>query len=91
MKVKYIGFSRSRPSKSGKTRIWDVIARSTAGLRYSLGEIKWAARWRRYAYFPKPGTVYEQDCLLTIADFIEGRTSVHKKLAAKKRALLGYT
>lgn len=85
MKVKYIDFSRARPSKTGKTSIWRCMAINGLGLRYCLGEIRWAAPWRRYAYFPLPFTVYEKDCLRTIADFVDERTTRHRKRLAKKR------
>ena len=82
MEVKYIDFSRSRPSKSGKTRIWRVLAFHGLQLDdpYSLGEIKWCGAWRRYAFAPLSNTIYEQDCMRKIADFCEDQT---KKLRAK--------
>lgn len=88
MKVKYIEFGRSKPSPSGKTRIWLVMTRSLTGIRFVLGEIKWKSEWRRYVYFPELRTVYDPDCLRSIADFVEGRTGAHNKLLARRRAAM---
>jgi len=50
-----------------KTRVWMVEAKEHA---YPSGQIKWFSRWRKYAFFPRPDTVYEPDCLKDIASFI---------------------
>ncbi len=75
MEVKYIDFVFDRKSKSGKTKIWDVITYENDW----LGEIKWFSRWRRYAFHPLGHTVYEQDCLRKIADFCEEQTTNLRK------------
>ena len=54
-------------SKSGKTKIYQVMADTGQ----HLGDIKWYASWRKYAFFPEPNTLYEQDCLRDIANFLE--------------------
>jgi len=51
-----------------KTEIWAVL---TKGDKLVLGVIRWHGPWRSYAFFPKGGTLYEEDCLRDIADFIE--------------------
>ena len=51
-----------------KTNVWRVV---TEERNEVLGEIKWLGRWRKYAFFPSPETVYEDDCLKDIAEFIE--------------------
>jgi hypothetical protein len=51
-----------------RTNVWQV---STFDLHLCLGEIKWFARWRGYAFFPAPETAFERGCLREIADFIE--------------------
>ena len=47
-----------------------------------LADIAWFGRWRKYAMYPLPGTVYEEVCLREIANFCEQRTREHR--AAKK-------
>jgi len=62
-------------SASGKTRVWGVLSsrwdihRGTVNTE--LGAIKWYAPWRRYVFFPDPGTLYDVSCLREIAAFIE--------------------
>lgn len=87
MAVKYIDFSRSRPSASGKTRIWRVLAyHDMSGTdSYSLGEIKWHGAWRRYAFFPRPDTLFEHDCLRKIADYCEKQTIRLRQQWQKRR------
>jgi hypothetical protein len=55
------------PSKSGKTKIYQVMDE----VGNHLGDIKWYAPWRKYAFFPEIDTLYEQDCLRDIAKFLE--------------------
>jgi len=52
-------------SKSGKTNIYQVISNGV-----NLGDIKWYAPWRSYAFYPAENTLYEQDCLRDIANFL---------------------
>ena len=61
---------------TGKTYIWHVFA-TEGGER--LGQIKWFGRWRKYCFFALDHTVFEQDCLRDLADFIEARTKEHRK------------
>ena len=87
MEVKYIEFSRPRPSKTGKTYIWKVLADAHVCSEYPIGEIKWKGAWRRYAFFPESNTFYEQDCLRKIADFCENRTKRIRLKWEKRRKL----
>ena len=69
----WIFFGYRRKSKSGKTSIWYVQDADSV----VLGEIRWYARWRRYALFPEHETVWEKNCLRTVADFCEVQTDKH--------------
>ena len=88
MEVKYIEFSRPRPSATGKTQIWRVLADAHVDWEgYSIGEIKWHGAWRRYALFPGRDTLFEQDCLRKIADFCEAESrKLWKKWAKRRKA-----
>lgn len=66
-------------SDSGKTRRWTVRVKESGDI---LGEIRWFGRWRRYAFFPGPGTVFEQDCLRDLAAFCEARMAERRKVLA---------
>ena len=63
---KWIYIDLLTKSKSGKTNIYQVISNGI-----HLGDIKWYAPWRKYAFFPQEKTLYEQDCLKDIAKFLE--------------------
>lgn len=67
---KWIEFERYPPKEGMKTSLWIVKTKEDS---VSLGLIKWFSRWRTYAFFPANGTVYEDDCLRDIAEFIEAR------------------
>ena len=36
-----------------------------------LGIIKWYSLWRQYCFFPDANTIYSQDCLRDIVNFIK--------------------
>jgi len=50
-----------------KTAVWNVIAKEGG---YSIGQIKWFGRWRKYSFFPIADTIYESVCLQDITDFL---------------------
>jgi len=51
-----------------KTQVWGIMAKDGT---FELGGIKWFGRWRTYAFFPNSNTIYEDDCLIEIANFIK--------------------
>ena len=51
-----------------KTNAWHIVTNKG---RKMIGIIKWFPRWRKYAFFPFADTIYEDDCLKDIAEFIE--------------------
>lgn len=59
----YVEFVDVTP-EGRKTKIVEVRAVRDRAL---LGMIKWFGRWRRYAFFPEPGCVFEAGCLEVIA------------------------
>lgn len=73
---KWIDFEPMPVSKGRKTLIWNVV---TKGAMLSLGSISWFARWRKYAFFPNTGTLYEQTCLRDIAQFIDEQMTARRK------------
>jgi len=58
-----------------KTGVWKVVALSNSGW---LGCVAWFGSWRKYAFFPDDGCIFEEDCLRDIADFCETKTREHK-------------
>ena len=84
IKVKrYIALGRVTWSPSGKTKIWQVIQIGVEGFQLKLGEIRWQASWRRYAFFPELHTLYDESCLRTLADYCQMKTQDHREARAK--------
>ena len=76
----YIRFVEG-PSKP-RTKTWWVV---TQGEDIHLAWIGWFARWRKYAFWPKQNTVFEEVCLRDIAVFCETQTAKHKQKRKAER------
>lgn len=59
----------------GKTKVWGVVSKRDA---ITLGFVQWFARWRCYAFFPRPDMIFSDECLRDLADFCEARTKEHR-------------
>ena len=53
---------------SGKTKTYAVFAKEGNA---ALGTVKWYSSWRKYAFFPEGGSLFEKDCLNDIASFLD--------------------
>lgn len=73
----WVDFKDVGSSPSGKTRIWQVVTTYDGG-GVVLGQIRWHGAWRKYAFFPATGTLYEPTCLRDIAEFIDRQMSQRK-------------
>lgn len=62
-------------SATRKTKVVRVVATRDGHL---LGTIGWFGRWRQYAFFPRPWTVFNPDCLLAIKNQVELLTLEHR-------------
>jgi hypothetical protein len=71
----YIQFHLTPQDPKRKTATWAV-----ANGDYILGYVRWFAKWRKYAFYPRDDeqTIYEQACLRDIANFIENLTKEYK-------------
>ena len=80
MKTKYLQFIRAH-KQNPKTSIYLVRTNDIAGVL--LGEIRWYAQWRQYAFYPnlEEKTVFEKTCLLDLANFC---IKLNKKYHAKR-------
>jgi hypothetical protein len=54
---------------TGKTLKYNIYTKEMPMLK--LGEVKWFGRWRQYAFFPEPETVFEKHCMKDITNFLE--------------------
>jgi hypothetical protein len=94
----YIMFRREPAMKKGITEIYSVnssVAIPVEGAGWVVGSevigyIKWFGRWRKYGFFPKPDTIYEETCLREIAHFGQMLTHVHRLLKAQERVKAKY-
>lgn len=59
---------------SGKTGMWTI---TDVGDNV-LGKIKWHGPWRKYCFYPDPDTIWEENCLDTVATFIKEQTWVQR-------------
>jgi hypothetical protein len=75
--TKYLTFY-SGPSGSGKTKLVVIMPLEHGHGTKALGRIKWFGRWRQYAFFPEPGTVWNPECMDDV-------TSVIKRLMEDRR------
>ena len=76
--AKWINFVLLKEGK--KTNVWEIVTKNGAE---TLGLIKWFPSWRKYALFPYKNTVYENDCLKDIAEFIEQQMKLRKQKGKK--------
>ena len=44
-----------------------------------VGRVKWHGAWRRYGFFPEPNTVWDHECLRTVALFCEEKTKERRR------------
>jgi hypothetical protein len=72
---KWIEFVDHGIPKGRKTHVW-LVHPKTGGM---LGEVRWYAPWRQYAFHPIPRTLYERQCLRDIADFCEEETAKQRE------------
>lgn len=70
MQTKFLKFEEVGDGKKRKTKLFAVVSINGENL---LGEVKWFARWRRYAFFPEHDTTFDAACLQEITAFIDGQ------------------
>jgi hypothetical protein len=72
----WISFKLNDRRLKAKTDTWEVWSLDEAS---HIGSVRWYSPWRKYCFFPSHETVWEQDCLRHIAEFIESETAKHRK------------
>ena len=63
-------------ARTDKTFMWDVVTKESGVV---VGRVKWFGRWRKYAFFPAGGTVYEPTCLRDIVAFLDEQMLLRRK------------
>ena len=79
----HIRFTLREPDPRKKTLFWWVLSKHDLT---TLGGIGWFGRWRKYAFFPKRDTAYEEVCLRELAAFCERKTVEHKRMRKESPA-----
>lgn len=89
IKKSYLHFKEMPVKESMKTKIVAVYSLNGAN---HLGEIRWYPQWRRYAFFPDDGTVFDPDCLEEIAEKVRLMTKDYsdKRKKAMTDVLFGH-
>lgn len=72
--AKFLVFVPAEPKE--RTLCWRVDNKQGV----ILGYVGWWSKWRRYSFYPLENTVYEEQCLHDIANFIEYKTKLHRCL-----------
>lgn len=81
MEAKWIIFTLTEDT--GKTKKYFIFTKDTL-VSTKLGEIKWFGRWKQYAFFPEPNTIFEKQCLKDITVFLE-TLMLERKLSKLKQ------
>jgi hypothetical protein len=76
MKSKYLEIIKDDLVPETKKTKRFIVRNKQAGL--TIGIIKWATNFRKYAYYPFHDTYYDPNCLEDIADFCRTETIRHK-------------
>lgn len=84
--AKWISFTKTGESPSGKTNIYRVRQKQTP--HALLGEIRWYPAFRGYSFFPEPYTIFETRCMADIILFIEAIMHLRPK-KEKQPAFVG--
>jgi hypothetical protein len=64
---KYFNVQRRPREKGRKTHAYWLISRSNSN---RLGIIKWYASWRQFCFHPEMDTVWSDDCLACVREFL---------------------
>lgn len=77
----HVVFKRDNKQSLKKTKVWNVRSRYAGGV--FLGTIKFKGGWWRYCFHPATETLFDQECLETIANFCGKQTGLWRKGKSK--------
>jgi len=63
-----VSFFANDRSATRKTDSWETWS---LGDGCHVGQVRWNSPWRKYCFFPSSGIALDQDCLRSIAQFVE--------------------
>lgn len=76
MESKYLNFTETGRSQTGKTAIFDVVSKNG---NHVLGKIAWYGNWRKYCFYTAAAAILDENCLGDISSFIEEQTRKQKE------------
>jgi hypothetical protein len=71
---KYLTVHGGEPLAGRRTLRWEVQGNDSA----LLGTVRWYGAWRQYTFDPTPGTTFNRDCLIDLANFLRRVNDEHK-------------
>jgi hypothetical protein len=75
VKGPHVSFQPNDRRLNAKTDTWEVWSLDKAN---HLGTVEWYSRWRKYVFSPEHSTIFDEDCLRSIAVFLEWETRKHR-------------
>lgn len=72
------------PREGFKTKLFRI---ETVDGMSRLGFVKWFGRWRCYAFFPEPGTLYEAVCLADLSAFLKEENAEHRAAVKARKSV----
>lgn len=79
----FIQFREHDQPRGYKTKVWGIYTKDENPIL--LGLVRWETGWRKYAFFPMNQTLYEEDCLEVISEFLKQKTSERRAERARER------
>ena len=73
---RWVDIVRLRPQPGRRTDTYAVVTHEPTIV---IAHIRWHGPWFRYAFFPEPGTVWEEGCLRDIGRFLAARTRQQRR------------
>ncbi len=65
---KWLLFEEMTNCTGRKTKTWLVTSKVGGDI---LGEVRWFGRWRQYAFYPRPNTIFAGSCFTDLAAFCQ--------------------
>lgn len=59
-----------------KTKVYAIVSKNDNS---QLAIVKWYTNWRSYAFYPENGTIWEEDCLGAVTQFLRNLMEERKK------------
>lgn len=75
MKNPMVSFQKNERRQGAKTDTWEVWGVTSS---FHIGQVRWLPPWRKYCFFPDSSTIWDEECLRSVATFLEWETKKHR-------------